>query len=482
MNTASRMESTGARGKVQLSQECANLLIAAGKSSWLIQREGFVVAKGKGQLRTYWLKVGSESSIGSDPIQTESHDVTESPVEISPVSCKVMESTKQIESHASSEIEGSAGHSDGPLDPETERLIKQGITKLLGLLKEILSHDRPEPEIDVNADLPSRGMIILDEILEKIDQPIVGKPISDSKDVLLDVIVIQELEAYLTAVASMYPSCNPFHNFEHACYVAENLDKLFSLLPRDYFHPLTRFTAILAAYVHDIDHCGVPNDVLAVEKPSMKNVYQGQSIAEQNSFNLAWDLLQDNNYTHLRQAIYQTRDEKRLFRQVLVQCILATDLLNKEYRHGRDKRWEACFRDSSIAARLATKENESLDFKNRYETCLLEHMMQLATLAHMAEEWTIYLKWTSRMYLELRKAFADGRLWRDPGDAWVNGELGCFDFFILPLTKRLRECGQFGTFGDQAIVQLEQNRAEWQEKGRDIIRELAQNARKQAGV
>jgi class 3 adenylate cyclase len=53
MNTASRMESTGQRGKIQVSQETADLLFEAGKNSWITPREERIVAKGKGELQTY---------------------------------------------------------------------------------------------------------------------------------------------------------------------------------------------------------------------------------------------------------------------------------------------------------------------------------------------------------------------------------------------------------------------------------------------
>merc|ERR1711935_1033179 len=53
VNTAARMESNGARGRIHISQETANLLNEAGKSSWVTEREDKIVAKGKGELTTF---------------------------------------------------------------------------------------------------------------------------------------------------------------------------------------------------------------------------------------------------------------------------------------------------------------------------------------------------------------------------------------------------------------------------------------------
>ena len=45
MNTASRMESTSAKNRIQLSQETAELIIKAGKEPWVEEREDTVFAK-----------------------------------------------------------------------------------------------------------------------------------------------------------------------------------------------------------------------------------------------------------------------------------------------------------------------------------------------------------------------------------------------------------------------------------------------------
>lgn len=55
VNMASRMESTGMPGRIQVSQETADELVARGKSHWLSLREDKVEAKGKGLLNTYFV-------------------------------------------------------------------------------------------------------------------------------------------------------------------------------------------------------------------------------------------------------------------------------------------------------------------------------------------------------------------------------------------------------------------------------------------
>lgn len=67
MNTASRHESTGMPGRIHLSKETANLLREAGKEMWLQTRQDKVLAKGKGELETYWLNV---QNVGMDTTST----------------------------------------------------------------------------------------------------------------------------------------------------------------------------------------------------------------------------------------------------------------------------------------------------------------------------------------------------------------------------------------------------------------------------
>jgi hypothetical protein len=56
------MESTGLRDKIQVSQDTADP-VAAGKSKWMTTREEKVVAKGKGEMQTYWVAVRLRKNI-----------------------------------------------------------------------------------------------------------------------------------------------------------------------------------------------------------------------------------------------------------------------------------------------------------------------------------------------------------------------------------------------------------------------------------
>ena len=106
--------------------------------------------------------------------------------------------------------------------------------------------------------------------------------------------------------------------------------------------PLTQFALVYCALIHDVDHPGVPNFTLVAEKTSLARFYK-KSIAEQNSVDLAWDLLMDDSYQHLQKAIYGSQAELKRFRQLVVNIILATDIFDKDMKAIREQRWDKAF-------------------------------------------------------------------------------------------------------------------------------------------
>lgn len=79
MDTKCRMESTGLRNRIQLSQATADLLIKAGKQSWIVKRSDEVEAKGKGRMQTYWLKCSVSFPLTKPTMKSE--DINEKPGE-----------------------------------------------------------------------------------------------------------------------------------------------------------------------------------------------------------------------------------------------------------------------------------------------------------------------------------------------------------------------------------------------------------------
>ena len=67
--TASRMESTGQAGRIQVSESTAKELQAKHKDHWLVPREDVIVAKGKGELQTYWLNITSGAASSSGGVE-----------------------------------------------------------------------------------------------------------------------------------------------------------------------------------------------------------------------------------------------------------------------------------------------------------------------------------------------------------------------------------------------------------------------------
>ena len=85
------------------------------------------------------------------------------------------------------------------------------------------------------------------------------------------------------------------------------------------------------------------------------------------------------------------------------------------------------------------------------------------------QHWHIYTKWNERLFREMYHAYQQGRLENDPSIAWHQGELGFFDFYIIPLAKKLFKCGVFGVQSDEFLNYAEINRKEWEKKGAAMV-------------
>lgn len=140
--------------------------------------------------------------------------------------------------------------------------------------------------------------------------------------------------------------------------------------------PLTLFSCAFSALIHDVDHPGIPNSVLMKENIELAKFYKFKSIAEQNSVDLSLDLLMEGNFADLRSAIFSTKAERDHFRQIVVNCVIATDIMDRDLKVAQNQRWRLAFNDHPRQVAL-TREND-----NRKATLVIEHLMQASDIAH----------------------------------------------------------------------------------------------------
>jgi hypothetical protein len=483
VNTASRMESMGQRNCIHCSEDTANSLLASGKGHWVRKRQDKVVIKGKGEMQTYWLrlKASGKGSVIGDQMASESYPDPNPTLE--QATRPTMARNSVAPPQAWKEQQG-----------KKQRLVDWVTNMLLPLLEQIVAQREAgkmvhsssasisKDEMDVTAKERNHSMA-LEEVQEIITLPKFDAKVAAQQAAANQVELSQTVKGQLTSLvgslATLYHD-NPFHNFEHASHVTMSVAKLlarivapeveakeyeYDSLVHDHTYgitsdPLTQFAVVFSALVHDVDHPGVPNAALVKEGTRLATRYQNKSVAEQNSVDIAWNLLMEERYKELRACIYQTKAELKRFRQLLVNSVMATDIADKDLGSLRKARWAKAFSD----------EQTSLDSDvNRKATIVIEHLIQASDVAHTMQHWQVYLRWNERFFQECYEAYLNGRAEKDPSECWYEGEIGFFDFYIIPLAKKLKECGVFGVSSGEYLNYATQNREEWERRGKEVV-------------
>ena len=172
------------------------------------------------------------------------------------------------------------------------------------------------------------------------------------------------------------------------------------------------------------------------------------------------------SFSNLRAVIYTDIEEFTRFRYLVVNSVMATDVMDREIGAARKARWLQAFDtqgskgDNSVVAEA---------INDRKATIVIEHLIQASDVAHTMQHWHMFTKWNGRLFQECYQAYLSGRAETDPSIGWYEGELGFFDFYVIPLAKKLKESGVFGVSSDEYLNYATQNRKEWEEKGKDIV-------------
>jgi hypothetical protein len=157
---------------------------------------------------------------------------------------------------------------------------------------------------------------------------------------------------------------------------------------------------------------------------------------------------------------------------------MATDIMDKDLKKIREMRWMKAFSNGSLDGSVTTEseDDSAVNQVNRKATIVIEHMIQASDVSHTMQHWHIYRKWNELFYLECYDAFVKGRSPLDPTDTWYQGELDFYDYYIIPLAKKLKECGVFGVSSTEYLQYAMSNRSEWQSRGKEIVTEMKERA------
>ncbi len=361
-----------------------------------------------------------------------------------------------------------------------KHLIEWNVDLFKRLLRQILAHRMGKGKITKDSiqnitHVMKEGSTVRNELSRILKFPFFDKEAAklkvDPEAIELSATVEGQLRDYILFIASMYKD-HAFHNFKHASNVATATNKFLQRIKDDtlemqVFDPLTQFSIIFSSLVHDVDHPGVPNSLLVSEKDRLAIKYNNKSIAEQNSTDVAWNALMDPQYKDLQSAIYGSEEDMARFRTLIVNCVMATDLFDRELIDDRMIRWKQAFENESKDESLSVEEHENLR-----ATVVVEHVLMAADIGHTMQHWHSYKRWNERLYFEMFEAFQTGRLEKDPTAAWYQEEIIFFDEVVIPMANRLRSSGVFGVAGDDAIRCAQSNRKDWVVNGGAIVQDL----------
>jgi hypothetical protein len=138
-------------------------------------------------------------------------------------------------------------------------------------------------------------------------------------------------------------------------------------------------------------------------------------------------------------------------------------------------------RTSATGAEISHKGEKSVAPETIDELCesvVMETILKAADVAHSLQSFDEMTKWSNRLFLELRKAYVDGR-GDSPQNGWFRNQIGFLDAYLLPLARKLDDAGVFGdTKGAVFAENVEENRERWTREGMSLTAAIVMEGEK----
>ena len=473
VNLASRMESNSKKMKIQCSDFTYSLLRDAPNFSFHLEhRKDMVDLKGKGMTQTWWIQ-SIDGPVSSNPMIT---DVESHPRKIVDTVIQSMALSKQ----------------------KWERL---------GL---------PDSALVSSTSDKSTAVHRLASILEY--RLLIA--MKQRKQEHLTIATKKELLAYVNEIVSMYKNVQ-FHGFEHVSHVTISMHKLVDSLVESkrnlspsrndnndgheasglLYNSSAQFALVFACLIHDVEHPGQSNQILNSTHHKIARRFSW-SEAEHNSMHVALQLLSRHKYRNLLKAICPSTKDRILFCKHIFWSILCTDISAESDRlnscitrfkeassstespfsgSGDEFQQSPCanrkrsirsFQEMAKHLKIGQGDAQNFDEEGingdggilRVE---IEHLMQVADIAHLMQSWETFLKWNFRLYKELMMNYSKGLI-PDPSTGWSNGQVGFIMNYVLPLACRANLMFDNYLSGLDLVGKTEANLDRWMKEG-DII-------------
>ena len=181
----------------------------------------------------------------------------------------------------------------------------------------------------------------------------------------------------------MHP--NPYHNFQHICDVAQTTSViLLDPLCGSQLDDFDKFTLIIGALLHDVDHPGKNNNYQINAGTELAILYNDISVLENHHASTSTKILQETGmWDHL---VSEDTDKKKA-RTRLIEFILATDMA----------------KHFGIAGEL-NKFNETTDRPDAVPAgdrlLMMKCILHMADISNPAKDWEVSKMWSDRVTAE----------------------------------------------------------------------------------
>ena len=201
----------------------------------------------------------------------------------------------------------------------------------------------------------------------------------------------EKLRSFLGLVQAHYLN-NPYHCWAHAIHVTFNAYRLSqNLRDSSTFTDIDQFILLFSAVIHDAHHPGHTNMVEIQSNSKLARLYNDQSVIENHSLAIAFDLAQQ---VQLFSDINETT--RTTIRSRTVEMVLATDISPPS---GKDRallmtsKWRNAFGEQ-VTPETFTIETE----EQRQQIQIL--LLRMADLGSAMQQFSIFGNWSKRLYIE----------------------------------------------------------------------------------